>query len=453
MVVKYSHGHIPRGMEIISAESARDIATYGTREYLSTPNQFVGGKFPSPKWSRPDNAANQKLFESEVKALRGTNLESSQPPLYYIVAGLWRRLGEALGLRDGTLLYWIRFLNMLLVAALVWMGYIAARMIFPENQFVRLGVPALVAFLPQSAFYSIENDVLSPLCFGAAFILLLRLLRENVFGVRSGVAIGFAFAAAYLTKLSNLPLLAFSMVIVLLKAWQWFKAGKLRESFPALGCLVLCSGIPISIWRAWSKYNFGDATGSEMKIALLGWTHKPFSDWWDHPIFTPDGLWIFLSKLTATFWQGEFFWHAKPLASPAVDRLYVGLSIAALGTAFFAVFSKKPSDYQRQALWFSAGCFICSVVFLGFLSIIFDFHDCFYPSREHPYFTSGRLMLGALIPFLLLFVYGIDFALGWPKKNWLKPLALGGMILFMLTSEIAVNWPVFSSAFNWFHIP
>jgi hypothetical protein len=95
---------------------------------------------------------------------------------------------------------------------------------------------------------------------------------------------------------------------------------------------------------------------------------------------------------------------------------------------------------------------VAPVVFLGFLSIIYDFQDCFYPSRAHPYFTSGRLMLGALIPFLLLFLYGMDCALGWIKNRHAKPLALAGLILFMLISEITIDRMIFSNAYNWFHM-
>jgi len=74
--------------------------------------------------------------------------------------------------------------------------------------------------------------------------------------------------------------------------------------------------------------------------------------------------------------------------------------------------------------------------------LIYDFHDCFYPSREHPYFTSGRLLLGALIPFLLLFVFGLDRALA-RFSNQSKFFMLTGIILFMLISEISIDWPVF----------
>jgi len=94
---------------------------------------------------------------------------------------------------------------------------------------------------------------------------------------------------------------------------------------------------------------------------------------------------------------------------------------------------------------------LAAVAFLGFLSVIYDFHDCTYPSREHPYFTSGRLMLGALVPFLLLFVFGMDRAL---KKFGVRAkfFGLAAIILFMLIFEIATDWPVFYSEYNWFHM-
>ena len=107
---------------------------------------------------------------------------------------------------------------------------------------------------------------------------------------------------------------------------------------------------------------------------------------------------------------------------------------------------------QRQALWLGFLCLVVATAFLGFLSIIYDFQDCFYPSRAHPYFTSGRLMLGALIPFLLLYLYGLDCALSRIKNRWAKPLALAGLILFMLISEIATDRMIFSNSYNWFHM-
>lgn len=52
------------------------------------------------------------------------------------------------------------------MAALVWLAYVAARMMFPKQVALRLGVPLLIAAVPEDAFYGINNDVLSPICFG-----------------------------------------------------------------------------------------------------------------------------------------------------------------------------------------------------------------------------------------------------------------------------------------------
>src|SRR5256886_9920599 len=48
--------------------------------------------------------------------------------------------------------------------------------------------------------------------------------------------------------------------------------------------------------------------------------------------------------------------------------------------------------FQRQSLWLALSSFIVLLLLLVVLSIAFDFGHCVYPSREHPYFTSGRLL-------------------------------------------------------------
>jgi hypothetical protein len=206
-------------------------------------------------------------------------------------------------------------------------------------------------------------------------------------------------------------------------------------------------------WLAWCKINFGDFTGTAVKMHLLTWTLKPFGEWWGHPIFTLHGFWTFVSGLLATFWQGEFWWHREPMGLSAVNLDYTILSICLVGVAVIGLvprFSAATAP-QREALWLDFWSCVAAVAFLGFLSIIYDFHDCFYPSREHPYFTSGRLMLGALVPFMLLFVFGLDRVLKKfdpPAKFFL----LAAIILFMLAAEIITDWPVFSSQYNWFHM-
>jgi Predicted membrane protein (DUF2142) len=453
LVVKYSHGHVPRALEPLSPESAQFLALYTSMAYLGEPDFFPNHQFPPPPWTQPVETVRQNLLVNETAWQQQTNYESSQPPLYYALGGGYWRFGKVCGFHDDFLLYGIRFLNIFFVAGLVWIGYCAARLIFPENLFLRLSVPALLAFMPQSAFYSIGNDVLSPLCFGLLFICVVRWLAAETPDVRLGIFAGLAFAATFFAKLTNLPLLLVAAGFVFFKLWQLFKTEKLLASCPALAVLTLCAGLPTAAWLAWCKYNFGDFTGAKSKMDHLGWTLKPFGEWWHHPIFTPHGLWTYLSGQLATFWQGEFWWHNRPMASPMLNVIYTVASLLLPVLALISLFQPltKIISPQRKALWFSFASFFASLVFFAFLSVIYDFHNCPNPSREHPYFAAGRMMLGALVPFLLVYVYGIDRAL--KRFGYLVKFSmLALMILSMLISETVIDWPTFSNGYNWFHM-
>jgi hypothetical protein len=454
LVMKYSRQRMPSAMENYSPESVSSIVLFSSPEYLLTPDQFPGGKFPSPRWLHPfepvlrDFTGPPSFWESQL------NHESTGGPLYYVLAGLWADLGRWCGLENIYLLYWIRFLNIPLAAALVWLGYTAARMVFPGQRDLRLGVPLLLAFFPQDIYYSIQSDTLSPLCFGAVFVGLARWLQTEAPAPSLAAGTGLALAATWLVKVSNLPLVAVAVLGVMIKFWHLAKVGKGRAALPALALLLLCAALPIGGWCLWSWHAFGDPTGSSAKIQLLGWTRKPFLDWWRHPIFTPSGFWSFWSELTASYWRGEFVWCRRRLAMPAADAFYAISSLLLPGAAAASLLWKRSgvTAGQRQILWLALGCFAASVAFLGLTSIAFDFGKCFYPSRAHPYLTSGRLLCGALIPFLLLYAHGLDKAFGPVKSGAARMLALGGIVLLMAVSEYILNLPVFSSEYNWFHL-
>jgi hypothetical protein len=175
--------------------------------------------------------------------------------------------------------------------------------------------------------------------------------------------------------------------------------------------------------------------------------------WLAHPIFSASGLWFFMKQNLATFWQGEQLWHRQPLAIPAVDTVYVVLTIGALAFALVAWLRRGPSFTagQRAAIGFGFLCVAASFAFFALLSVKYDFRDCFYPSRAHPFFVSGRLLLGMLIPFLILFACGLDRLMR-NFQDSAKFVVLFGLLIFMLASEITIDWPVFGNSYNWFHL-
>jgi hypothetical protein len=113
----------------------------------------------------------------------------------------------------------------------------------------------------------------------------------------------------------------------------------------------------------------------------------------------------------------------------------------------------KLTGFERQSLWLAFSSVAVLVLFLALLSMAFDFGLCVYPSREHPYFTSGRLLSAAAVPFFLLYSEALDCVLSRIPRQWPRTILFAGIVLFIVVSQSVVNWPVFSSDYNWFHLP
>src|SRR4029453_1244197 len=214
LIMQYSDAQIPRGFDRLKEETLNWIVPYASPEFLFPPKHFPGGKFPAPLWKEPwtkvdpENAAKRAAWSSEI------NFQSSQPPLYYALASAWWWIGKHIGFAGLQSLYWIRFLNIPLVAMMVWLGYVTARTIAPRRTDLCVGVPLLLAFIPQNVFYAMNNDVLSPMCFGALFLCVLQWLRTNAPNFVLGAITGLAVTATCLTKLSNVSLVAVALAVI-----------------------------------------------------------------------------------------------------------------------------------------------------------------------------------------------------------------------------------------------
>ena len=452
LITHYSNAQIPRSFDRLKQDTLNWIVPYASPEFLFPPEHFTDGKIPPPLWKEPWSRVEPEIASTRAAWSSEINFQSSQPPLYYALATSWWWIGRHFGLAGLQSLYWIRFLNVPLIAMMVWLGYVTARTIAPGRMELCVGVPLLLAFIPQNVFYAINNDVLSPLCFGTLFLCVLQWLRTNSPSFFLGALTGVAIAATCLTKLSNLPFVAVALAVIVARSITIILRTP-RAGLIALTAVISCAVIPIGTWMLRTKFHFGDLTGSTAKIGLLGWTRKPFSDWWQHPIFTPHGVWTFWSDLIASFWRGEVSWHGQPLRWRGADAFYAVSSFLFLAVAIAGLREQTGlSAFQRQAIGSAILIFLAGVVFLALLSIQFDFGNCIKPSREHPYFTSGRLLSGALIPFAVVYVYGASWICRRSNNTALPLIVLVLIVAFVTTSEILVNRVVFVSEHNWFHL-
>jgi hypothetical protein len=226
-----------------------------------------------------------------------------------------------------------------------------------------------------------------------------------------------------------------------------------RDAIVKGGVLIAAAAVPVVAWCARNFVLFGDATGS-VGNRYLGWTLKPLGAMTDHPIFTVPGIAFFWTETLARFWRGEFVWGLRPIASQGWDLFYAVSSLVFIAAAMIAssTWRKSSNPAERYVLWSSLALFLLSLAFLAAISVAYDFGDCRYPSRASPYWTSGRLASGALIPFAILYLSGLDALL--PKRSgdrlrWAVLIALIGLLT---VSECAMSTMVFRSAYNWFHM-
>lgn len=442
LVRKFSRGHWPsRPSESLDEPTARVAVMYGTYEYLQNPASVHPPRHEPWKQS-------PETIRREVARYTWVNFEAQSPPVYYFLAGLWHRLGEWLGFAEARLVYWVRFLNPILYAGLVYLAYVYCRMGCGQRQEIYLGVPLLVAFFPQDVFFGINNDVLSPLLLTATLIGLLKWWREERPAVWLSGAVGLGAGLTVLVKLTNIGLLAVLAALVASRAW-----GRGTRRVPAARAItVLLAGVlPLGLWMARNHSLYGDLTGSGPTLAHLGWSPKPWGSIFEHPIFSPGPAWRYARHVMSIYWGGEYVWHGKLLATRAYELFYAYSSpLLLLAAAIGCCWRGRSATIFAALNW--------AVVLLGFgflaaVSVRFDFGRSNVPTPDYPFLATGRLVIGTLVPFAVLYIEGISLLLRKVKWAAAPLVAVAALVAAVVVDEVLLTLPVFESLFNWFHLP
>ncbi len=451
MVFKYADGYLPEpGRDAYQPEMGRLLGMVGSPEYLLLPSEPAS----LPAWRRAPADMFAVIAASERFLAERANKEAEQPPVYYLVAGAWLRLGRGLGLEGARLLYFVRALGPLVAGALVLVAHRLVRDLYRDETLVRWGVPLLAAVFPQDTLFYVTPDVLSPLLGGLCFAFSLRLARHPESGRLVYAAAGLLLAAALLTKWTNAALwvvAAAASLHAIARSSPRMAASGFGWKLALQWTLALA---PTLLWCGRSLHLYGDPTGSALKVARLGWGRKPLGDWLHHPIFSPSGFFDFVTGLVPTFWRGELAWHRTDLALPAIDVLYTASTLVLLVLALAGLRGREPGRFLAEGL--ATVAVTVATGLLAVLSLAFVFDATTNPSATRPYFVQGRLISGVLLPFLLVYMRGLEVAfarlparagrrLGWA--------ALVSLALAVFVSELTLAWPVFASEYNAFHLP
>lgn len=459
VITKYARGQIPEMGDRFGEESAYLVARFASPEYYHYASKYVDGKFPLPWWRDASEIPGRQKLIGAMRIQKSG--EAMQPPLYYFTAGCWYRAGKAMGLREGRLLYWTRFLSAPVYALLVWMAWAMVRRFYPDRLFLRIGMAMMLVVFPQDVFYQLSNDVFSTLLGGGGVWLLLELHFAERPKRALGLLTGLVLAGAILVKLTNMLLLPLAAVVLVAKLPSIHQRGAWRANLPALALLAVAFLVPLAAWMIPNYIACGDWTNAAPKLQLLRLRACTWDEILRHPILTPGGAMYFWDELLRTFWRGETGWMLEPVAWAPADWFYSTTSfllpvaaLAGLAAGWRRIPGAERFSTGMMFLVFATSILLIAWLSVRMISVPFPGHGFLaHPSPQHPYISAGRLIAGALIPFLVLYLQGLDWLLSRWKGIGVRLACVGFIQLLVLGSEIAISLGVFRSQYNWFHLP
>jgi 4-amino-4-deoxy-L-arabinose transferase-like glycosyltransferase len=340
------------------------------------------------------------------------NAEVIQPPLYHalMVPFYWLVPGS-----PTTKLYALRMTSLIYGIAVVWLSYLLARLVFPDDLFVRSGVPVFVAFQPQFSYEAaiVNHDIQVILLFSLLVYLLLKWMPGG-YSRRQQLTLGIVTGLGIWTKTSfgfALPLIAVCLLFAkrdTRASWRWF-----------LDALVRTCVLPLVIALPWlirSYWLYGDPTGAKR-------LH-------DIPEYGDQASSLGTMVKSPTFWRGRledfwgnYGWRLVPFDIGTYHIIFGAWIVAALGLILFLArsivreFRRRPpllAPFQARALiiiglWIVL--LITGVLYIGTIQ-----------------FTQSRFAFPAMIGFAMISVFGI--AQWAPIRG--RP-ALAPLLVFALT--------------------
>ncbi len=312
----------------------------------------------------------------------------------------------------------VRWFSLILSGVTVWLTWVLAGQVFPQQRAVQVAATALVAFNPMALFVnaSVNNDNLLMLLSTAALVVMLPFMqREAPRYTWRAVGTGILLGLAALTKVSGLVLWPLAALAV---GWGCWRARDARR-FVLNGILILGPAVLISGWWFWRNWElYGDWLGLAQMVAVA------------HPRAVP----ITLFDLIRTEGQGFFasYWGVFGVFSilPAgwVLAVYDVLTAASvLGGGWLLVRAwraRHAAEHWAELTWLAIFCVLTLVGVINW--------------TLQTLASQGRLMFGAIAPLSIFMAAGL---LAFAPLTWARRLS--AVLAVALTTLAALIPPVY----------
>ena len=352
------------------------------------------------------------------------------PPLYYLLSALFQVFTPDTEIV--VQLYAARLVSVILGMLTILVAFLTTREIFPGDNFLIIGVPTFITFLPMYTFISssVINDNLANLLTLSIIYLITVSLRRGL-SLFKMLGIAFLIVLGLLTKRTTFFTIPVAMVAIPLHLWKkmdgiavnW-RRGALMALFAAMGIglgilmsselqtrFVHLFQVSIEAFYRYAFYNRGQF------LAILRSLSSP--DSLVHLIF-------FMQRLFESFWA-HFGWLRIGLAA-VWYQLIAGICLAASIGFLKFVFGtmRRPNllaSWQKKCLLlFSFSVILVLVITIGFFSAFL------FPPHMVP--PQGRYLFPVIVPIATIFMIGLGELVPKQYRQALLLASMSGFILF-----------------------
>ncbi|MGQ9667734.1 MAG: ArnT family glycosyltransferase [Anaerolineae bacterium] len=427
-----------------------------------------------PAWEAHDEWAHYKYAEylAKYRTLPAggdplTDLfgydQSTQPPLYYILAALPIALvnptdevvptpnpyagtgtgqtGVNMVVHDGEAerfpyrgtflaLHLARLVSVLISTAGVWTAYKLARALFPGEPAVVGLSTAIAAFLPEYLFIGavVTNDILIAVL-GALVIYYACLLVVGEITLPRLLGLGVSLALALLTKYTALGLVPLVILALLIALWRALRRHALRHSLLVLGVPLLSVPAVAGWWYLRNLQLYGYLVSRDADVLTQFW----------QVVLGPESLpRVTLPQAASALWYGfqtfwvSFGWGNVGLPAQSYIPLAALVVMALISVLVYLVRRHTPNSLRAAVLLLGFGC-----VSLG---ILLFYRELF---KGEP-ILRGRMMLPTLPAISALLALGLGW--WWPAR--LQHIAAGALAAGLLAFALALPFAVIAPAYT-----
>ena len=345
-------------------------------------------------------------------------MSSTQPPLYYIAAGLAAHLVPA---DPQAVLYVGRLVAVLFGAATIYFYWLAAREIAPQAPLWVAASVGAIALLPQYCFNSASanNDSTAQLACAAAYFVWFKGLRQPGFD-KWMVGAGAMLGLALLSKLTTVVLIPGLVLLIIFRVLQLRSAGATTRRLLQHG-LLLVLGVgagTLLVCGWWLMRNvvvYGEPTGM---ASILDFYQRVAPGKADFSI--PGTAGNLLDATLQSTW-GRFGWNEIGLPAQLYQIVNI-FALVLLGLSLFAagrlLWKELRSKRLSVVLWQAALIFAVMGIVLLFGFVRFNATIALQP--------QGRYFFILLLPAALFLTAGL-YTFTRPGRR--RVLAMSGLLL------------------------